>query len=197
MSDHKLILVPATPETTPPAAQVIERALREVGLIGETTNYFGDTHYRPGPRFYDLILFEQSHPVVSLRHGPKGLERDGVSDSRTLCTVELPAPTSTVQWFGAGHVTDPSCRKCGHCLHDWGDMLGEYFNDQTSYVWSCPTCRHQSRPWELDWRDTCGFGRCSVDIWRVHHGEARPHAELLEVLRATTQVPWHYFYFHR
>jgi hypothetical protein len=196
MSDNKLVLVPATPEADPPAAQVIERALRDVGLIGEATDKFGDTHYRAGPRFHDLIVFERSHPVVHLRDRPEGLERDGVSDSRTLCTVELPAPTPDVEWLGASDAEDPSCRRCGHSLHDWGDMLGDWLNDRASYVWSCPTCHHQSRPWELDWRDTCGFGRYSVDIWHVRYGEARPHSELLEILRATTQEAWGYFYYH-
>jgi hypothetical protein len=197
MSDNKLVLIPATPEAAPPPGQVLERALREIGLIGEATNHFGDTHYRPGPRFHDLIVFERSHPVVHLRHGPEGLERDGVSDSRTLCTVELSAPTPEVEWLGGADMADPSCRLCGHSLRDWGDMLGDWFNDRAGYAWSCPACRRQSRPWELDWQDTCGFGRCSVDIWQVHYGEARPHADLLEVLRATTQAPWGYFYFHR
>lgn len=197
MSDNKLILVPATPAAPPPPPQVLERALLEVGLIGEATDYFGETHYRPGPRFHDLVVFDRSHPVVHLRHGPTGLEREGVSDSRTLCTVELPPPTPDVQLLGAGNIEDPSCSKCGHSLRDWGDMLGEWFGDQANYAWSCPACSHRSRPWDLDWHYTCGFGRYSVDVWQVRYGEARPHPELLEALRATTQVPWSYFYLHR
>src|SRR5687767_5470228 len=119
MSDNKLILVPDTPEDAPPSAQVIEAALRDVGLIGEATDHFGATHYRAGPRFHELVRFERSHPVVHLRHGPEGLQPDGVSDSRTLCTVELPAPTADVQWLGGADAEDPSCRRCGHSLRDW------------------------------------------------------------------------------
>ena len=196
MSLNKLILLPATPEATPPPAQVLERALRDVGLIGEATDHFGDTHYRAGPRFHDLIRFERSHPVVHLRHGRERLEQEGVTDSRMLCTVELPAPTPDVQWLGASDAEDPSSAKCGHNLREWGDMLGNWFHDRENYVWSCPTCRHRSRPWDLDWRLTCGFGRYSVDVWQVRYGEARPDSELLEVLRATTQTPWSYFFYH-
>jgi hypothetical protein len=143
-----------------------------------------------------VCVRERSHSVVHLRHGLHGLERDGVSDSRTLCTIELPAATPAVQCLGGAHIADPSCRACDHVLREWGNMLGEWFEDQLNYRWSCPGCRHQSRPWELDWRETCGFGRYSVVIWHVRYGEARPHSELLEGLRATTRVPWGYFYFH-
>lgn len=180
----------------PAPLQVLERALREVGLIGEATDYFGDTHYRPGPRFYDLVVFDRSHSVVNLRHGPTGLERDGVSDSRTLCTVELPPPTSDVEFIGAGDVADPSCPQCSHPRHDWGDMISEWFSDKANYAWSCPACSHRCKPWDLDWHYTCGFGRYSVDVWGVRHGEARPHPGLLEALHAATQVPWSHLYLH-
>ena len=169
--------------------------LAKLGLIAEPFDYFGLVHFRPGPRFFDLVPFEHSRRVIELKHGPGGLRPAGISDSRSHCTLEISHSGTEVQFLGAANTETPSCTACGYACAGWSAMVAEWYDTPSTYVWSCPSCRTQWRPWQLDWHLTCGFGRCCIAVWHVHHGEATPSNELLSALQSLSGGPWRYFYY--
>jgi hypothetical protein len=198
MSDHKLVLVAEDAAAEPPkTAEPLVQALRAAGLIGDSFDCFGDLHYTQGPRFFELVKFERTHPVIELVPGATGLVETGPFDSGSACTIEIGEPRSEISCFTSCDVVPPNCPACNHRFEDWSDILSTWFSDQASFLgWNCPGCGKDYMPWELDWHRRWGFGRFSIDIWNVSLGEAAPSDELLALLSATTHQSWSYFYTH-
>ena len=73
-------------------------------------------------------------------------------------------------------------------------MITAWESDPSDYRWNCPECDKQSRPNELDWRQSAGFGRFFVEIWGIHPAEAVPADALMETLGRSTDSRWGFFY---
>ncbi len=73
-------------------------------------------------------------------------------------------------------------------------MITAWESDPSDYRWNCPECDKQSRPNELDWRQSAGFGRFFVEIWGIHPAEAVPGDALMETLGRSTDSRWGFFY---
>ena len=88
----------------------------------------------------------------------------------------------------------PRCIECRRREESWADVIAAWNADPEAYRWSCPACGHQARPFDLDWRQSAGFGRFFVEVWGIHPAEAIPSDALLDALTRSTRKPWSFFY---
>lgn len=191
MSDENLILYPKDPNAEVVDAATLERELAAAGFIGREIDVVGERRFRPGPRFEKLLPFSSSHEVIVLNPEAKEEER-GASPS--YCTIEIPELLPQIEFLGGANVEDPLCPHCGFQFADWSDSVETWFDDRSAFETTCPGCQAREPLWQLDWKKTNGFGRSRIVVWGVRLGEAVPAAELLEVLKGTSEAAWDYFY---
>src|SRR5690242_10070607 len=87
MSSTSPRLYPATPDAVPEDLADFFAVLQTVGLIDSATVYSVSGSYSPGPRFYELITFRTSHPVMKLANAGNQIQEFGLVDSRGLCRI--------------------------------------------------------------------------------------------------------------
>jgi hypothetical protein len=181
MSEHKLILHPINPWAIlqdPP--QLVEE-LRGLGFVATGFNYYGDLHYRPGPRFLDLLVFRV--PDAAAAPGPDG-HHVGVVET-------TPTPT----FLGAANAQGPVCPSCDSRVINWKDQLTRWRTDRRPYVWHCPKCNQALAVERLEWGATGGIARYSLEVCGISEGAAEPSPELLTFLQQQTLERWRYFYY--
>jgi hypothetical protein len=178
MTCEKLVLHPLNPRAILHDPLRLLDALRSGGLIGSSFGRDGEVHYSPGPRFRALVRFRT--PAE-----PAGRELH-VSLSETS---EEPA------FLGTTSAPPPLCRACRAFLHDWRAQLASWRRETHRRAWTCPRCGRATEVHELDWGQTSGIARYSLDIWGIRRHEADPSPELLELLRKATLETWRYFYY--
>ncbi|MCA9517592.1 MAG: hypothetical protein KC635_21780 [Myxococcales bacterium] len=190
MADHKLVLHPRDPEAPLPPVEVLRGGLIALGLLGPEVERFGDSHHAPGPRFAALLGLRGGRPATRLGAGGA---REPV-DLADVVSVELLASDEVA--FLGGDVATPRCPGCGAEVDDWGERVSAlYDGDDAGSVHACAGCGRASRPWELDWDGTNGFGRLAVAVWHVRDGEAAPSDELAGALAKLTATPWTSFFY--
>lgn len=194
MSTQQLILHPTDHRAGLDDLNLLINGLHEVGFLGEEFDLYGQTYYRMGKNFFDFITLRSSHTVVCLERTDDGLKQAGRVDSRDLCRISI-EPVKDTAWFLGSAITEsPLCPFCQHEIQDWGDMLGDWYEDKANYRWQCPQCGRTFTPYEMDWKNRAGFARYSVDIERIYVGEAYPTTELLNILGDITGHEWTYCY---
>ena len=196
MSINQLVLLPKDPVLEPPTKAALLDVLRAGGLIGDAFDYYGVTRYHPGPGFLNLFTFVGSQTIIELKLEQGRFVEGGRYDSRTRCMIDVPNYYDTIEFLGGGNIEDPLCPACGYEEKNWTDPLDGWCDHGPDYRWTCPVCIAASLLWKLDWRQTCGFGRCTVRIESIYQGEAQPSQELLSVLQGLTGESWTYFYLH-
>ncbi len=174
MSSSKLILAPRDPglDVIPPAE--IRKAFGEVGFVDEKA------HVMPGPRFLELLPFAKQPPPGEL-WAPH--------------TIEVTAPTDRIEFLGSADTVTPDCAACSTPIPDWPDVLSQRYESSSRYRWPCPSCGERSCVWDLEWHESCGFGRQSIDIWHIGFRDAVPSKRLLAVLDDLGPASWAYFYY--
>ncbi len=196
MSINNLVLHPVNPESSVAPGPKLVTLFTDIGLIGRPLEKPGETSFRPGPRFYRLVIFHRSHRTITLMRRPEAVVPAAIGDSRLQCTVAMPEPGQDIAFLSMGNVESPSCKSCHYLLEKWPDMVTAWYTNKHDYFWHCPECGALQRPWELDWSHTNAFANYSVEITGVHYGEAVPSPELLEALHQCAGTPWSYFYFN-
>jgi len=182
MSDELLILHPAD------AAGVdldrLEQVLRDAALLGESFDFFGERHFRPGPGFERLLQVSASHRVVVLDDPTL----PAISSSRAHLHLSLET-SDAVQFVGSGLTEAPACRSCGVSFDDWTDRVGAWFETGQTEV-RCDGCGTPGSLLDLDWHQAAGFARTTVRIWGVRPGELEPTRELHDLLHGVTGSAW-------
>ena len=181
MSDNILVLVPADPTVASTEVHAIRNRLRDCGFLGPTSSMFGVAHELPGARFCELLLFSPA-PSPGKLFAPH--------------TVELSPPTEEIEFLGGAETESPFCPSCSFVIEEWPDLLSGWYEEKNTYVWCCPSCATQSRPWQLQWGISAGFGKQQIKVWHVGYQQAVPSPELLSHLYELGGGPWLHFFYH-
>ena len=193
MAKHKLILTPANPDQAPRDVPALLASLRRLGFTGEPFQLAGRTHYLPGKRFLDLVTFLGCSPVILLEP-PEDARTDPGIQADKFCHVGLWYAGEQPVFLAGGNTLSPRCRHCRQPQARWQLMISAWESDPSNDQWHCSECANQSRPYELDWRQSAGFGRFFIEIWGIYPAEAVPGEVLLETLSQSTDGPWGFFY---
>ncbi len=182
MSDQKLVLHPANPWAILQDPPALVDSLRGLGLVGAGFSHEGDLHYRPGPRFAELVAFKATAPGAA-------------PEDPARCHVSLLETSVAPLFLGASNSQGPVCTACGGRLVDWRKQLVAWQSAPQKYLWDCPKCHRRLALAQLDWGTTGGIARYSLDVWGVAEGAAAPSPELLAFLGRETAEPWRFFYY--
>jgi hypothetical protein len=181
MADTKLVLHPADPFALLQDPGLLVECLHEAGLVGRSFPHEGELHYKPGPRFEELVTFRP-------RPG-------GTPAPSTVCHVAVVETTTEPMFLGASNLQPPSCSSCHARLADWQSQFAPWQRDKRHFLWRCPACGLRQPIQNLDWGRLAGVARYSVDIWKVAADQAEPSSELIQVLERHTSERWRYFYY--
>ncbi len=193
MTRSKLLLTPNDPQVVPADAESLVRELGILGFAGTPFLLLGRTHYLPGDRFLELVTFLGCSPVVALGP-PLDAPADPAAHADAFCHVGIRYAGEHPEFISGRNTAPPRCRECRHREPDWQKMIEAWRSSPEVYRWLCPTCGHHASPFELDWRQSAGFGRFFLEIWGIHPAEAVPGPALLETLRHAAGEPWGHFY---
>jgi hypothetical protein len=177
VSDHQLILVPRDPAAGTVDTTTLRQALRSIGFSGAPV-VGGSEHDFPGPRFLDLLHFNEPPPPGTL-WAPH--------------TIELTGPTEEIEFLGGADTESPSCPRCAEPVSDWADVLSAWYEAKNTYVASCHACNWRGPVWDLNWQISCGFGKQSIVVWHIGYRQAQPAEELLASLGGLGVGRWSYF----
>ncbi len=193
MEQHKLILAPINPELAPRDVNGLIASLGSLGVTGAPFQLAGRTHYLPGERFLDLITFLGCSPLILLEP-PEGTRADPGIHADKFCHVGLWYAGEQPVFLAGRNTLSPRCPHCRQPQAPWQRMIAAWESDPSNYQWKCSECAQLSRPYELDWRQSAGFGRFFVEIWGIYPAEAVPGEALLETLSQSTNGRWGFFY---
>lgn len=162
--------------------------IQGLGLAGEMFEYFGETHYRPGPCFDEHITVDSSHRVVVL--DDPGVPRIGPSRDH----IHLSAETGDeLEFVGSALTEAPACA-CGREVTDWPDRVGAWYEARgTQFL--CAGCGAQNAIPKLDWHRRAGFARSVIRVWGVRPDEMRPQRGFLTVLGLRSSANWEFMYY--
>jgi hypothetical protein len=133
MSSTSLRLYPATPDAVPEDLVGFFDALQIVGLIDPATVYSVSGSYSPGPRFYELIVFRTSHPVMQLTSAGNQIQELALVDSRRLCRITFSEVYLEPMFPGMGNTRQPQCLVCGHMVSNWQQAIDAWLENKTDY----------------------------------------------------------------
>lgn len=160
--------------------------LRDQRLIAENFIYQGNTHYRPGDNFLELMVFLGCSPVVAL--GEPGLTGED------FCHVSLLPVTPDADFWHGNNIKAPRCPHCRKPQSDWQTLITQWKNTQHGYRHRCTECEQESAVDELKWRQSAGFLRGGIVVWGIYEGEAVPSEGLMDALQTCSGERWTYFY---
>lgn len=186
MTSNLLILHPEAADAAPDDSTALLQGLKELGFLGPQLEHDGgQTHYRPGEAFLQLITFLGCSPVVSL--GEPGKTGD------EFAHIELalaPEPAFIV----GDNAKPPRCPHCGARPPDWKAHIPEWRGAPRAR-WHCPECDGESTVAEMRWRKCAGYARTFLKVWGIFESEAVPGDRLMAYLNGAGLGPWKYFYY--
>ena len=183
MENALLVLCPDEPRWTLPDHQSLEQFLQSIQLIGEPLN--GEMQFFTGEKFLELIALLGCSPGVNLESG---------DDNQSFCSIRLLPRTGSVEFHRGAHSHAPRCPQCRSPVTGWKSKISSWQENITGSTWTCEVCRHQTEPWNYNWRKSAGFGSCFIEITNIFPKEAIPQQQLLDALNSQYGVGWHYFY---
>jgi len=157
--------------------------LTELGLLGEAFTVAGETRYKLGERFYQLLSFMGCAPALRLEPDRPGDEKfchfRFINDAQTVFRYLRPEVKARC----------PDCRKPGDSANDIRQSCFEGQQD-----WNCPHCQTAHRLSDINWKHEAGVGRFFLELIDVHPHEVVPTDKLLNDLNRMTGQDWEYFY---
>jgi len=193
MSDDKLILYPTNPFASIDNRNNFLNYLEGIGFIGETFQYFGETHHKPGTKFYEFIEFLNNWTAIILEDTGQGLEEVRREPNRLHCQIELTKVSSEPEIIASVYSLDPKCPFCGYEAK-W-DFVNEWYYNKAHFRWICPNCTRDALIYDLDWGGATGFARYFIEIWNIHFDEAVPSERLMKALMQYSGEVWAWFYY--
>ena len=189
MSANLLILHPKSPDTIPSDSTGLVGMLQSLEFIDGTIEFEGNTHYRPGEDFLQLMTFLGCSPVVAL--GEPGLTGED------FCHVAFQGPETQTVFIGGRNVKPPRCPTCGHRYQQWQELVSAWEHAGETYMPTCPDCGSEHPLSALKWRQCAGFGRFFIKVWGIFEGEAVPSDRLMAALEQHSGMAWSYFYYQK
>src|SRR6476661_2802262 len=192
MSSTSLRVYPATPDAVPEDLADFFTVLQTVGLIDPATVYSITRTYSPGPRFYELIVFRTSHPVMQLANAGNQIRELGLVDSRGLCRIAFSEVYPEPAFLGMGNTCPPRCPACGRMVANWQQAMDTWFENKAGYRWHCGFCESEVGPAAWDWQHSAAIACFTLDIPRIRPREVYPSAQLLRFLSDYLGSQWDY-----
>lgn len=186
MSANQLILHPKNPDALPNDSESLIPVLQSLEFIDGTFEFEGNTHYRPGEEFLQLMTFLGCSPVVAL--GEPGLTGED------FCHIAFDGPAEETRFIGGRNVKQPRCPSCGHRYAEWRGLINAWEANKEGALVTCPDCSRELSVTAIKWRQCAGFGRFFIQVWGIFEGEAVPSDRLLDALQRHTGTAWSYFY---
>ncbi|MFU8838940.1 MAG: hypothetical protein ACNA75_11630 [Thiohalomonadaceae bacterium] len=182
---NQLILHPRDMNTAINEASILD-TLRDLGLIDQSFDYQGKTHYQPGDAFLERMVFLGCSPVIAL--GEPGLTGED------FCHVSLIPSAAEPRFWHGKNIKAPRCPHCRRPQTDWQTLITQWQTRQHDYRHRCVECDKETTIDELKWRQSAGFLRSGIIVWGIYEGEAVPSEGLMDALQACSGEKWTYFY---
>ena len=193
MSVHKLILLPADPQTVMDDCGRLATSLRAIGLIGEPLSYEDGLFYPTGSRFLQLVTFLGCSPAIELDPPKEAADLSAAIAGGDFCHVILSC-ADTLAFRADPQTRPPRCPHCGQPVSAWEQDLQAWRANPALAGWECPACGHAGRLTDWVFRKTAGFGKVFLEIRGIYPSEAVPGEALLQTLRDLTGGDWLYIY---
>ena len=185
MAENILILYPTSFNTTLADQNKLLTTLREEQFLGETIDFAGKQHYRPGEEFMMLITFLGCSPMIASGE----MEKDG----EQYCHIAIEGPLERPQFLAGDNIKIPRCPKCGHPYDKWKTVVDEWLEKPNSEI-ICPDCGETTSATKLRWRKSAGFGQFFIKMWGIFESEAVPSPNLLSLLKECSGFDWQHCY---
>jgi hypothetical protein len=184
MSDHYLILHPTEPSVELQDENVLITILHNNGLIAEPIEWYGQIRYKPGHRFFDL--FEDVEGTIKLEY---------VTTQAQYTTRIQQTEVDKAQVIDGGQYAEPPhCPNCNYVHEEFGAIVSDWWQNPSSYRWSCPQCASEYQIEQLDWQHSMGFARYHIEIYGIGWHQVKPSKQLLDVLRDFADTEFSYVY---
>lgn len=193
MPVHKLILLPADPQTALEDCGRLAASLSAIGLIGDPIRYDGGMFYPTGERFLQLVSFLGCSPAIELDPPGEAAALPAAVAGGLFCHVILSC-TDMLQLRADPQTRTPRCPHCGQPVETWQQDVQAWQADPAATGWACSACGHAGTLTDWIFRKTAGFGKVFLEIRGIYPSEAVPGAALLQALRDLTDGDWHYIY---
>jgi hypothetical protein len=189
MSAPKLLLLPASPDTTAIAADRLAHELQAIGLIGEWMPRGTGGFYPAGEQFLQLVTFLGCSPAIELEPPGNLQELQKASTEGRFCHVFIESGEQ-LRFRYDSQTRTPRCPQCRNPVPDWALRLQAWQDGKQGLDWSCQSCGFSGHLTDLVFRKTAGFGRTFLEIRGIYPSEAVPGPALLNTLAALTGEPW-------
>ena len=183
----RLVLTPVDATAAVDRDALIDR-LTSGGLIGPGLPGMADA-FSAGDALLELIAFAGCAVTLAVEPGAD----PGADPGAAFCHVRIPPLARWPRPVFGRNTRGPRCPSCRARLADWRDALDQW-DEPRAPALGCPGCGASAAPWQWDWKQQGGFGRCLVLVEEVFPGEAVPAPRLLDLLSAVSGSDWRYFY---
>ncbi len=186
MTENLLYLCAEKTSFVPTELSTILSKLHDEGFIGETFDFNGKTHYRPGSNFISHITFLGCSPVIATEQN----EMSGEGFSH----ISFEGPLNTPRFVSGDNLKIPRCPACGWRYDDWQSLTEAWQQQPETHTFTCSGCGKSLTAPQLRWRKCAGFGRFFVKVWGIFESEAVPSPELIALLEGLSGCRWQHFY---
>ncbi|MCW8962711.1 MAG: hypothetical protein OQL16_02865 [Gammaproteobacteria bacterium] len=174
---NRLLLYAKSGELPSNGPGLLLKPLSDIGLIGEAC-HDGVGDHLPGDGFMNLLTFLGCSPDIALTP----------EDGENYCFIRLHEVSPEPRLYRGRNTKPPHCRKCKQLREDWQAC------EQPDY---CGQCSLIERMENLVWRKQGAMSCWVIQVMNVYPHEAVPSPQLMETLRAVSNVEWGYAYLHR
>ncbi|MDH5360508.1 MAG: hypothetical protein OEX03_08090 [Gammaproteobacteria bacterium] len=177
MQTPRLIFHPKDPQQLI-AMDSLQKAMREIGFIGDEMITHGDNCFAAGEHFIELLSFLGCSPVINLSAG----------DGDKFCYIEIIQRPVAELVFGS-QPFQPRCRQCRQPIADWEQQY------KLSSTICCHECGNRMEPQLVNWKQSAGYASQFMLIHNIYLHEAVPGELLLSSLaKLSSEHEWTYFY---
>lgn len=193
MSAYKLLLHPADPDCTPPAATTLAAGLQAIGFIAAPVAVADGVFYPTGANFLQLVSFLGCSPAIELEPPADPAALATARERGSFVHVYIDSGPR-LRLRAANGAPPPRCPACRQPVADWHAAVSAWREDPAALAWTCRHCGHAARLTDLQFRRTAAFARAWVEVRGIYPSEAVPNDALLARLRELAGCDWRYLY---
>ncbi len=186
MTENLLILCPTEFNAIPDDPSAMLARLNSEGFIGDSFEFNGERHYRPGEAFVSHITFLGCSPVIAM--DASELSGEGFNH------IAIEGPLDSPLFLSGDNLKTPRCPSCGHRFEQWQPLVEGWQQQPETHVLDCPECNRKLSAPQLRWRKCAGFGRFFIKVWGIFESEAVPSPEFIALLEEVSGCRWQHFY---
>ncbi|VAW71996.1 hypothetical protein MNBD_GAMMA12-2998 [hydrothermal vent metagenome] len=190
MTDNRLILASANPDSTPLSTlggvSGLIAALQDYQFIGKAIDEGLPLHYHSGPKIMNCISLVGCSPVYALTD----------SSDEPAGIVSFSPVYSEMQFIYGANTMTPKCTQCHQTMGSWKNLLPEPLavcNVMSGDI-ECEHCAQSNSLRSLRFRREAVVGRFFINIHGIYPREAVPMDDFLSFLQRFIGGSLNYFY---